>query len=189
MAGMTLEAALQRIENFLTDQLPQAFQATEYALPAFDSEALDTKLDDAKRSKVELRHVRGASDCTYLVHAFGDALLVQVQLNVFRLVVVYRVPAVNALDVAALVPGLDRLRLGGQHAGWTIGWRDALGQHDPSQRYVETYCYAFAAPNFLEDPLQQLYWRTDILQMTRYFMLEMKRLQVTLSPRTAGFAL
>jgi len=189
MAGMTLETALQRIENFLTDQLPDAFRATEYALPAFDSEAQDTGLAEAVRSKVELRHVRGASDCTYLVHAFGDALLVQVQLNVFRLVVVYRVPAINALDVAALEPRLERWRIGAQHAGWTIGWRDALGQHDPSPRYVETYCYAFAAPNFLEDPLQQLYWRTDILQMTRYFMLEMKRLQVTLSPRIAGFAL
>ena len=28
----------------------------------------------------------------------------------------------------------------------------------------------------------QLYWRTDIAQMTRYFMLEMVRFGVTLSP-------
>jgi hypothetical protein len=186
---MTLETAQQRVEDFLTQQLLQAFRATEYALPPFDSEPPDTELAAAARSQVELRHVRGASDCTYLVHAFGDALLVQVQLNVFRLVVVYRVPAINALDVAGLEPRLERWRIGAQHAGWTIGWRDALGQQNPEQRFVETYCYAFAEPNFLDDPLQQLYWRTDIVQMTRYFMLEMKRLQVTLSPRTAGFAL
>jgi hypothetical protein len=189
MPTMTLETAQQRVEDFLTNQLLAAFRATEYVLPTFDAEPPDTTLAEASRSKVELRHVRGASDCTYLVHAFDDALLVQVQLNVYRLVVVYRVPAINALDVAALEPRLERWRIGAQHAGWTIGWRDALGQHDPDQRFVETYCYAFAEPNFLDDPLQQLYWRTDIVQMTRYFMLEMKRLQVTLSPRSAGFAL
>jgi hypothetical protein len=44
------------------------------------------------RSRVEIRHVRGASDATYLVNAFGDELLMQLQLNVHRLVVVYRVP-------------------------------------------------------------------------------------------------
>jgi len=189
MTGMTLEAAQRRVEDFLTHQLPDAFRATDYAVPPFDAEPQDVALADVARSEVELRHVRGASDCTYLVHAFDDALLVQVQLNVFRLVVVYRVPAINALDVAGLEPRLERWRIGAQHAGWTIGWRDALSQQDTKQRYVETYCYAFAQPDFLEDPLQQLYWRTDILQMTRYFMLEMKRLEVVLSPRTAGFAL
>ena len=40
------------------------------------------------------------------------------------------------------------------------------------RRYVETYCYAFAGSNFLEDEPQQLYWRTDIVQMTRYYMIE-----------------
>lgn len=187
--SLSLETAQQRVEDFLTCQLLQAFRATEYALPPFDAEPQDVVLADVCRSEVELRHVRGASDCTYLVHAFGDALLVQVQLNVHRLVVVYRVPAIDAIDVAGLEPRLERWRIGAQHAGWTIGWRDALGQQDPTQRFVETYCYAFAQPDFLEDPLQQLYWRTDILQMSRYFMLEMKRLAVTLSPRSAGFAL
>jgi len=186
---LTLEAAQRRVEDFLTHQLLEAFRATEYDLPPFDAEPPDTDIATARRSQVELRHVRGASDCTYLVHGFGDALLVQVQLNVHRLVVVYRVPAVHARDVAGLEPRLERWRIGAQHAGWTIGWRDALGLREPGQRYVETYCYAFAQPDFLEDPLQQLYWRTDIVQMTRSFMLEMKRLEVTLSPRAVGFAL
>jgi hypothetical protein len=189
MADMPLEAAQRRVEDFLTHQLLEAFRATEYDLPPFDDDPPEIDIAGARRSTVELRHVRGASDCSYLVHAFGDALLVQVQLNVHRLVVVYRVPAVHALDVAGLEPRLERWRIGAQHAGWTIGWRDALGPRDPRQRYVETYCYAFAQPNFLDDLLQQLYWRTDIVQMTRYFMLEMKRLEVTLSPRAVGFAL
>jgi hypothetical protein len=111
----------------------------------------------------------------------------QVQLNVHRFVVVFRVPAIDALDAAGLQPRLERWRIGAEHAGWRIGWRDAVAPDDPKQRYVETYCYAFAEPGFLEDDLQQLYWRTDIVQMTRYFMLEMQRYGVTLSPKAAGF--
>ena len=36
--------------------------------------------------------MRGASDATYIVNAFGDELLMQLQLNVHRLVVAYSVP-------------------------------------------------------------------------------------------------
>jgi len=54
---------------------------------------------------------------------------------------------------------------------------------------VETYCYAFAGRDFLEDEAQQLYWRTDIVQMTRYFMIEAALAGIRLSPRDAGFPL
>ena len=44
------------------------------------------------------------------------------------------------------------------------------------------------APIFVEDEQQQLYWRTDIAQMTRYYMLEAARCGIRLSPRRfAGF--
>jgi hypothetical protein len=102
----------------------------------------------------------------------------QLQLNVHRLVVVYRVPALDALDAATLAVRLDRWRIGAEHAGWQFGWRDA-------PHYVETYCYAFAGTDFLEDEQQQLYWRTDIVQMTRYYMLEATRCGIRLSPRRA----
>jgi len=52
---------------------------------------------------------------------------------------------------------------------------------------AETYCYAFAAFDFLENEQQQLYWRTDIVQMTGYYMLEAGRSGIALSPRRAGF--
>ena len=48
-------------------------------------------------------------------------------------------------------------------------------------------CYAFAGSDFLEDEPQQLYWRTDIVQMTRYYMIEAARSGIRLSPRRAGF--
>ena len=136
--------------------------------------------------------MRGASDATYLINAFGEELLMQLQLNVHRLVVVYRVPALDALDASTLAVRLERWRIGAEHAGWKFGWRDAPiierpGVDAPGHRYVETFCYAFAAPDFLENETEQLYWRTDIVQMTRYYMLEAARCGVRLSPRRAGF--
>jgi hypothetical protein len=186
---MTIDEAKRRVEEFLTGQMLEILRAVEYELPRFDAEPQPIELAAAARARVELRHVRGASDCTYLVEAFGDELMMQLQLNVHRLVVVYRVPALDALDAASLQPRLERWQIGAQHAGWTVGWRDAQAPRAPHDRYVETYCYAFAAPDFLENELQQLYWRTDIVQMTRYFMLEMRRGGVTLSPRKAGYAI
>ena len=106
----------------------------------------------------------------------------QIQLNVYRFVVVYRVPARDTLDAASLQPRLERWRIGAEHAGWSISWRDAITPDDRGERHVEIYCYAFARPDFLADELQQLYWRTDSVQMTRYFMPEMVRFGVTLSP-------
>src|ERR1700750_665605 len=155
----------------MVERLP----AGKYELPVFDPEPVDVELADVARSRVEIRHVRGASDATYLVNAFGDELLMQLQLNVHRLVVVYPVPAIDARDASTLAVRLERWRIGAEHAGWKFGWRDAPIAGDPSRRYVETYCYAFAGSDFLEDEQQQLYWRADIVQMTRYYMIEAAR--------------
>jgi hypothetical protein len=73
---------------------------------------------------------------------------VKLQLNVHRLVVVYRVPALDALDACILAVRLERWRIGAEHAGWKFGWRDAPIAGDPRRRYVETYCYAFASTVF-----------------------------------------
>jgi hypothetical protein len=183
---ISVTEAQLRIEAFLTEQMRDALRAIDYRLAPFDAEPSSETLADCALGEVQLRHVIGASDCTYLVAAFGDALVVQVQLNVHRFVVVYRVPVREALDAASLQPRLERWRIGAEHAGWTIGWRDALGAGEPPQRLVEIYCYAFAKPDFLDDALHQLYWRTDIVQMTRYFMLEMQRFGVRLSPVRPG---
>jgi hypothetical protein len=184
---LTIAEAQTRTEQFLTGQMLQALRTVEYELPSFDAEPRDLDLAAAARSQVAIRHVRGAPDASYLVRAFGDELLMQLQLNVHRLVAVYRVPALDALDASTLAVRLERWRIGAEHAGWKFGWRDAPILGDPVRRYVETYCYAFAAPDFLENEQQQLYWRTDIVQMTRYYMLEAARAGIRLSPRHAGF--
>src|SRR3954470_24993583 len=184
---LTIIEAQRRTELFLTGQMLEALRAVEYELPSFDTEPVDVDLADVARSRIEIRHVRGASDATYIVNAFDDELLMQLQLNVHRLVVVYRVPALDALDASTLAVQLDRWRIGAEHAGWKFGWRDAPLGDAAGHRYVETYCYAFAAPDFLENQTEQLYWRTDIVQMTRYYMLEAARCGVKLSPRRAGF--
>ena len=184
---LTIAEAQRRTEQFLTGQTLEALRAVEYELPSFDTEPVTIELADVVDSRVEIRHVRGASGATYLVNAFGDELLMQLQLNVHRLVVVYRVPALHALDASTLAARLERWRIGAEHAGWKFGWRDAPVTGDPSRRYVETYCYAFAGTDFLEDEPQQLYWRTDIVQMTRYYMIEAGQGGIRLSPRRAGF--
>src|SRR5947207_7338580 len=134
----------------------EALRAVEYELPSFDTEPRETSLGAAAHGQVAIRHVRGASDATYLVEAFGDELLMQLLLNVYRLVVVYRVPALDALDASSLAVHLDRWRIGAEHAGWKFGWRDApiagpTETHGSGRRWVETYCYAFAAADFLEN--------------------------------------
>ena len=184
---LTIAEAKKRTEAFLAGQMLEALRAVEYEMPSFDEEPGDVELPNMARAGVEIRHVRGACDAAYLVKAFDEELLMQLQLNVHRLVVVYRVPALDALDAATLAVRLDRWRIGAEHAGWQFGWRDTPIAGDVSRHYVETYCYAFAGTDFLEDEQQQLYWRTDIVQMTRYYMLEAARCGIHLSPRRAGF--
>ena len=157
---LTISEAQRRTELFLTGQMLEALRAVEYELPSFDTQLHDVDLAEVARARVEIRHVRGASDATYLINAFGEELLMQLQLNVHRLVVVYRVPALDALDARTLAVRLERWRIGAEHAGWKFGWRDSPIAGDPGRRFVETYCYAFAGTDFLEDEPQQLYWRT-----------------------------
>jgi hypothetical protein len=79
---LTIDEARKRTEVFLISQMIEGLRAIQYNLPS-----------DAMRSRVKIRHVRGVFDATYLVQAFDDELLMQLRLNMHRLVVVYRVPA------------------------------------------------------------------------------------------------
>src|SRR6202047_3369665 len=98
-------------------QMLDALHAVEYELPSFDTELHDVDLAEVARAS-RVRHVRGASDATYPINAFGEELLMQLQLNVHRLVIVYRVPALDALDASTLAVRLERWRIGAEHAGW-----------------------------------------------------------------------
>src|SRR5271168_3098650 len=142
---LTINEAQRRTELFLTGQMLEALRAVEYELPSFDTESHDVELAAVARARVEIRHVRGASDATYLINAFGEELLMQLQLNVHRLVVVYRVPALDALDASTLAVRLERWRIGAEHAGWKFGWRDAPIAGDTSRRFVEASRWRFAS--------------------------------------------
>ena len=50
-------------------------------------------------------------------------------------------------------------------------------------------CYAYTGRDLLEDQVQQLYRRTDIVQMSRYFTIEVAQSANHLSSRYAGFPL
>jgi len=187
MPRLTIDDARRETENFLTMQMPASLSAVEYEMPRFSEEATPRNLVHAMRAQVEVRHVAGTSDAAYLVHAFGEDLLMKLQLNVRRFVLVYSAPVEPPFGSATMAPHFERWAVGAEHAGWKIGWRDAAAPTEPDQQWVETYCYANLEPDFLVNDLHKLYWRTDIVQMTRYFILEAHRAGVPLSPLRAGY--
>ena len=66
---LTISEAQRRTELFLTGQMLEALRAVEYELPSFDTQLHDEDLAEVARARVEIRHVRGASDATYLINA------------------------------------------------------------------------------------------------------------------------
>jgi hypothetical protein len=66
---LTISEAQRRTELFLTGQMLEALRAVEYELPSFDTQLYDVDLTEVARAQVEIRHVRGASDATYLIPA------------------------------------------------------------------------------------------------------------------------
>jgi len=90
------------------------------------------------------------------------------------------------VDGVSLMPRLERCRCGAEHAGWQIGWRETEEPEATDRRQVEVYAYAHAGRELLRDELEQMFWLTDIAQMTRAFMLEARRCRIRLSPREPG---
>lgn len=186
--GMGLEEARRLTTGFLTGPMAEVLRFVDYPQPDWRpaGEPVGEPLERVAMAEVTLRHVPGASDALYRVKALGEVLSMKVQLNVWRFVIVYTIPASELVDATAMAPRFERWQTGAAHAGWTIGWRDAVDPWDHDRRQVEVYCYAMLPRDFLADPLAQLYWRTDIVQMTRGFMLEARRLGVALSRGGAG---
>lgn len=181
MTRLTIDEAQNRIRHFLTVDMVDSFRAVDYEHPALSETPATTPLADLHRATVVHSHVPGASDCLYRIGAFGDALLTSLQLNVRRFVAIYRVPVSGPVDSNTMAPHFERWRIGATHAGWMVGWRDGADPWTPERKVVETYCYAMLAEDFLDNPLEQLYWRTDIVQMTRAFMIEAGRMGIRLS--------
>ena len=188
MTRLTIDDAQHRIHQFLTLDMVEALRAVEYEAPPLSDQPSGASLANLHRASVTFSHALGASDCLYRVAAFGDAMIMRLQLNVRRFVAVYQVPADRPdgtlsdmlIDSDTVAGHLERWAIGARHAGWQIGWRDGTDPWHPSCRAVETYCYAMLAEDFLDNPLEQLYWRTDIVQMTRAFMLECQRMGIRL---------
>lgn len=180
-----LEEAQRLTSHFLTGPMRETLRAVEHPMPPFTDAPLDLDqapwLTDIARAEVEMRHVPGATDALYRIGAFDDVLTMRLQLNVWRFVIVYTVPSGELVDVTGVAPRFERWQTGAEHAGWTVGWRDSVDPWAHDQRMVETYCYAMLPQDFLINPLAQLYWRNDIMQMTRGFMLEARRVNVPLA--------
>jgi hypothetical protein len=171
------EELKKKIDELLAGPLLDALKAVDCRTPEYDHGLSQAQ---ALRAKVRLAHVSGSPEARYLVKALGSCFEVYVQLNVYRLVVIYRIPAQGTLDSAALQPRFARWALGAADAGWKIGWRDAIDAGEDARRAIEVYCYAALPVDFLQDERHQLYWTTDLAQMTRSFVLEARRAGVDL---------
>lgn len=168
----------RKIDRFLVHDLAEALAAIEYEAPPFGTPA---PLATLRRARVACRHADGASDAIYRIEAFAETLTMLVQLNVWRLVIVYSLPETDVLDMDMLQARLERWQIGAQHAGWQVGWRRSVEPEHRDGRIVQIYCYAFAEKDLLDDAREQLYWRTDIVQMTRALMLEARQAGVALA--------
>jgi hypothetical protein len=171
------DAIRRSIDEVLTGPLFEALRAVDCKVPPYDAPPIPS--EDAFRGKVRAGHVAGTPEARYLVEGLGTQLELSVQLNVYRLVVVYRLPGQGTLDCSALQPRFARWAVGAADAGWTIGWRDSLEEDEA--RWIEVYCYAALPFDFLTDERHQLYWITDVVQMTRSFMVEARRVGVELT--------
>jgi hypothetical protein len=176
----SLTDAQQQTDIFLSRHLLDALRSVEMKRVAFAAQAPAVSLEEMACAQVEIAYVHGSSDALYRLRAFGETLTMQVQLNAYRFVVLYRVPAAAGIDVAGLEARFGRWQKGAAHVGWQIGWRDAADPFEPQARYIEVYCYAMLPEDFLWNELHQLYWRTDIVQMTRGFLLEARRFSIAL---------
>jgi len=183
MTRMTIAEAQHRVTRFLTQDMVDALRGVEHESPPLDGAPSERPLAELLRAEVTFSHVPGSSDCIYQVRAYGEALLMSLQLNVRRFVALYRVPVEDPIDSNTMAPRFERWAIGAGHAGWMIGWRDGADPWTPEAKVVETYCYAMLPADFLDDPLEQLYWRTDIVQMTRAFMVEARRMGIRLSAK------
>jgi len=168
-----------KIDELLAGPFVQAFKAVDCETPKYDSARLSAA--EACRATVRIGHVAGTPDARYLIQGLGAQLELYLQLNVYRLVVVYRIPAQGTLDSSALQPRFARWSIGAADAGWTIGWRDAIDPGDETKRFIEVYGYASLPVDFLDDERHQVYWITDVVQMTRSFLLEARRAGVVLA--------
>jgi hypothetical protein len=177
----SMDDAQQRTDVFLAEDMPEALRAVEVKPPPYAERAEANAIAEMASARIVLRFVHGACDAQYRVSAYDDTLTLYVQLNVYRLVVVYRVPAGTDLEVAALELRFARWQTGATLAGWKIGWRDTIDPFEKTQRYIEVYAYAMLPEDFLWNEPHQLYWRNDVVQMTRAFMIEAQRFGVRLS--------
>jgi hypothetical protein len=174
------EKIRNKIDELLAGPFVEAFKGVDCRTPDYDSCTLSAA--EAFLATVQIGHVAGTPDARYLIQGLGTQLELYLQLNVYRLVVVYHIPAQGTLDSAALQPRFARWSIGATDAGWTIGWRDAIDSGDEAKRFIEVYAYASLPMDFLDDERHQVYWITDVVQMTRSFLLEARRAGVVLPP-------
>ena len=159
------------------DTLLEVLKGMDERVPDFGSGSVPAS--NAFRASVRIAHVTGTPDARYLVHGLRGRLELNVQLNVYRLTVVYRIPAQKDRVSAALQARFAHWTRSAADAGWRIEWREALD--DEIAHAIEIFCHAALPVDFLQDERHQVYWITELARMTRGFLLEGRRAGVELA--------
>ena len=164
------------------------FQALLVGLRAVDDSLPDVEWGtlpqhEAFRATARIAHIAGTPEARYQVRTQHSVLQLHVEVNVYRLIVVYRVPTSRSLDSGALQARLTRWAMGIADTGWSIAWRDGS---DDERRCVEVCCKAALPIDFLQDERHQLYWITEVVRMTRAFLLEARRAGIELTAASMG---
>jgi hypothetical protein len=96
--------AERRSEEFLAARMLEGLRAVAYELPPFGAAPPKLTLAEIARATIQVRYARGAPAAEYLIEAFDDLLFMHLQLNLWRLVAIYRVPAIDGVDMVSLAP-------------------------------------------------------------------------------------
>jgi len=95
------------IDAFLTGPMAESLRTVECKAPSPSDGP--SSISTASVAEVEVSHVLGTPDAAYWVKAFGDVLSMKIQLNVYRFVLVYSLPAHQAQDSGGFEAALHPL--------------------------------------------------------------------------------
>jgi hypothetical protein len=150
----------KRNDSVLAKELPEALENMNHH-PFFGK-------DYSKPVPVKCHHIPGDVIARYEITLNNALLRMSVTFNVKRLVVIYYFPAESEDMAARLEEELENVINGAINAGYQAKMRFTASGYSDGAKYHTLYLYNNLLPDdFLLDPLQKLYWLTDISIMTR----------------------
>lgn len=161
----------KRNNSVLSEELPQALG--NMARHSVFGE------DYTKPMPVKCSYVPGEVMAGYEITLKNATLRMRVTFNVKRMVVIYYFPAQGPGTEQKLEEALESVIGGAVNAGYDAKVRFHNEDYTDGKNYNLLYLYNNSLPDdFLLDPLQKLYWLTDVAVMTRSILIETIRQKI-----------